>query len=113
MSDLDQKLREIIFEIRTDIDYDSAGNRIPETKDSVFVAAIKQVLKDEGYVQAQNAAFIKGTKVVEYITGQEWLSRFERELKLNKAKYWNDEAYIVALAAARKASNLPAAPDTP
>lgn len=73
---LEDKLREILFDIRQ-YDYDADGNKIPEATDKEYIAQIKQAFADEGY---EKVHFDHDTiRAQGFMTGQEWYERFEKE----------------------------------
>jgi len=117
MSDLDQKLREIGLYDVSDSRYTELGEH-PET-----IARIKQAFADEGYViiprfkrvhmETLTVKSVDGEEV-NFMTGQEWHDRFEKELeKISSLGDISPSNLDYIKQAAKKASNLPAAPDTP
>lgn len=79
-NELDNMLREIV-ESNTHIGLDSDGLPILVALDESMIAQIKQAFMDEGYIKALLPSDPGYEIPTSYMTGQEWLERFERELK--------------------------------
>lgn len=104
MSDLDDRLKEIIRDARS---YKLYGNDEPEADfdEDELLAAIKQAFEEAGYVQiiGKASVSIDGKPDPKFhMTGQEWYDRYVNEcLKLNR-----DFSYVAMLDAAKRAAGL-------
>lgn len=105
---MDDKLKEILSTFAAYMPGDASINTFRKEEDKYapkFIAQIKQAFADEGY---ENTTF-KTTELFkghspEYMTGQEWYDRFEKELRNHHSvKTLLDENYLKL---AKKAAGL-------
>ena len=98
MSDIDEKLREIIVNLL------DTGMPNSISQDEAH-KQIKQAFADAGYSYQERNLF-KGLKLARTVmTGQEWYERFDRELD-DYADISGDVSYSDCLKAAKRAAGL-------